>query len=361
MDTKILIVDDSLTDRIMIETMLAEYNTLTAENGLEALMQLEKTPDIDLMILDLNMPVMNGFEVLQRLGDESRYPQLRTIILTNYDEIDNEVKGLELGAVDYIRKPLNMESLKIRINIHIRLKNNQKRIEDDNKRLDAIVLKKTHELAAARDITIQAMVSLLEARNIETSKHTIRTQKMMQLLCRHLSQKKQYQMLLTGPVVRELVTTTPLHDIGKVGIPDSILLKPGRLTSDEFELMKKHVEFGVLALKNELYCDDEVPNFIRLAMELVGGHHEKFDGSGYPNGLKEDNIPFPGRLMAIIDVYDALTNERVYKPAYDFEYTIEYLESESEKHFDPDILKGFLEIKEEIREISLLFKQNDKL
>ncbi|MDK2961481.1 MAG: cyclic di-GMP phosphodiesterase, partial [Eubacteriaceae bacterium] len=153
MSTKILIVDDSTTDRLIISTMLADYHTLTACDGLDAMALIEKNPDIDLVILDLNMPRMNGFEVLEAMQKNPEFRKIRTIILTNYDEIDNEVKGLELGAVDYIRKPLNIQSLLIRINIHIKLKQVQKMIEQDNERLDAMVLKKTREVAATRDIT----------------------------------------------------------------------------------------------------------------------------------------------------------------------------------------------------------------
>lgn len=352
MNTKILVVDDSVTDRLIISTMLTDYETLTACDGLEAMELIAQNPDIDLVILDLNMPRMNGFEVLEAIHKNPEYQQIRTIILTNYDEIDNEVKGLELGAVDYIRKPLNIESLLIRINIHIKLKRVQKMIEEENERLDAMVLKKTREVAATRDITIQALLGLLEVRNVESSKHTIRTQLIMKVLCDHLRKKDKYKNILTEAYFQELVTTTPLHDIGKVGIPDNILLKPGKLTADEFTVMKKHVNYGVDALQNELYSGEDVPSFIKTAMEIVGTHHEKFDGTGYPMGLKGEEIPLPGRLMAIIDVYDALTSERVYKPAYDFDYSIDLIKSESGKHFDPDIVAGFLEIQECIIEIS---------
>ncbi|AFA47229.1 HD domain-containing phosphohydrolase [Acetobacterium woodii] len=357
MSTKILIVDDSTTDRLIISAMLTDYETLTACDGVEAMAVIAKNPDIDLVILDLNMPKMNGFEVLEAIRKNPEYRKIRTIILTNYDEVDNEVKGLELGAVDYIRKPLNIQSLLIRINIHIKLKSIQKMIEQDNQRLDAMVLKKTKEVAATRDITIHALVGLLEVRNIESSNHTIRTQWIMKLLCNHLKTKKQYQDILTEAYVQELITTTPLHDIGKVGIPDNILLKPGKLTEAEFEIMKKHVDYGVNALQNEIYSDDDVPSFIKTAMEIVGAHHEKFNGSGYPRGLSGKAIPLPGRLMAIIDVYDALTSERVYKPAYDFDCSIKLMKSESGEHFDPDIVEGFMEIKESIFDVSRKFTQ----
>jgi putative two-component system response regulator len=357
MNTRILIVDDSTTDRMIISNMLSDFDVLHAGDGVEAMQQIEKNPDIDLIILDLNMPNMNGFQVLEALQANSKYNKLRTIILSNFDEIDNEIKGLKLGAVDYIRKPLNIESLRVRIDIHLKLKSIQKRMEHDNKRLDAMVLKKTIELIATRDITIHALIGLLEVRNIESSNHTIRTQKMMEALCEHLKTKERYKDILTDAYIDELCTTTPLHDIGKVGIPDRILLKPAKLTIDEFEIMKKHVDFGVEALKNEVYCDEDIPSFIKTAIEIVGAHHEKYDGTGYPLNLSGDSIPLPGRIMAIIDVYDALMSKRVYKPAYEHEYTIDVIKTEIGKHFDPDISAGFLEIEDKIHEISRRYMQ----
>lgn len=179
----------------------------------------------------------------------------------------------------------------------------------------------------------------------------------MKMLCEHLKKKKEYKNILTDHYIKELVTTTPLHDIGKVGIPDNILLKPGKLTTEEYEIMKNHVNYGVKALENDLYDDEHIPSFIKTAIEIVGAHHEKYDGTGYPLGLVGESIPLPGRLMAIIDVYDALMSERVYKPAYGFSYTIEYIKKESGKHFDPKIVEGFLEIKDEILEISKRYVQ----
>lgn len=217
--------------------------------------------------------------------------------------------------------------------------------------LNSMVLKKTIELIATRDITIHALISLLEVRDIESSNHTIRTQRMMETLCEHLKTKEQYQQQLSHVYIDELITTTPLHDIGKVGIPDKILLKPDKLTPEEFEIMKKHVDFGVEALRNEAYCDQDIPSFIKTAIEIVSAHHERYDGTGYPLGLAGEMIPLPGRLMAIIDVYDALMSKRVYKPSYEHKEAIEMIKSEIGSHFDPYIAKSFLEIEDKIYQI----------
>jgi len=345
---KILIVDDSATDRLIIGNMLKDFEVISAGNGKEALAIIDNNLDIDLIILDLNMPIMNGFEVLRVLRDEKKYEKLRVIILTNFDEIDNEIRGLELGAVDYIRKPVNIKSLRIRIDIHLKLKGIQKKVEQDNVVLDAMVAEKTRELALTRDITIHALVGLLEVRNFESFNHTMRTQLMMKMLCEYLQKTDKYKTIMTDSYINELTTTTPLHDIGKVGIPDAILLKPGKLTTDEFTIMKKHVDFGVLALESGLMSREIMPNFIKTAILIVQNHHEKFDGSGYPLGLSGENIPLPGRLMAIIDVFDALISKRVYKEAFGYEESINIIKSSIGTHFDPEIAQAFLSIIDQI-------------
>lgn len=357
MRTKILIVDDSTIDTMIISDMLKDCEILKARDGLIAMQLIEDTPDIDLIILDLNMPKMNGFQVLTALNTDPKYRKIKTIILTNSDEIDNEIKGLEMGALDYIRKPVSIASLRVRINIHLKLHEAQRIIEQDNEKLDALIIERTRELEVTRDITIHALVGLLEVRNLESSNHTVRTKKIMKLLCEHLQTKLEYKDLLVDDYINELVTTTPLHDIGKVGIPDSILLKPGKLTVEEFEIMKHHVNYGVNALKDELRSDEEVPSFIKTAIEIISTHHERYDGTGYPLGRSGESIPLPGRLMAIIDVYDALMNKRVYKPAYDHSFAMEYIQNERGKHFDPAIVESFFEIQDKILEVSKQYQQ----
>ena len=357
MITKILIVDDSSTDLLIIQNMLKEYTVKVAHNGLEGLKAIDQDPEIHLVILDLNMPVMNGFQVLEVLKANPKYSHIRVIILTNLDEIENEIKGLSLGAVDYIRKPINLPSLKIRISVHKKLLELQHEIELSNQILDKRVEKATEELVVTRDITIHALVGLIEARNFESYNHIMRTQQMMECLCNHLANKPEFYQILTPEYIHLLVNTAPLHDIGKVAIPDSILLKPGKLTNEEFDYMKRHVEFGVFALKKELNPDVEIPSFIQTAIEIVGYHHEKYDGSGYPNKLKGEEIPLPGRLMAIIDVFDALINERVYKKAYSIEESVSIIEEGIARHFDPIIARGFLEIINDIVAINKRYIQ----
>lgn len=355
MTEKILIVDDSKVDVIMIQSILSDYELKVAYDGMEALNILEQNPDIDLMILDLNMPNMNGFEVLEIMQRVPQYQKIITLILTNSDELENEIKGLGLGAVDYIRKPLNLESLRKRIEIHVKLKTVSNQLERNNASLEKIVQKRTEELILTRNITINALIGLLEARDIESSNHTKRTQLMIEALCRQLSEKPKFNHILTEQYAQEIVDTAPLHDIGKVGIPDNILLKPGRLDEEEYKIMQQHVNFGTDALKYEVQ-DIEVPDFIKTAIACIGGHHEKYDGSGYPLGLKGEAIPLPGRLMAIADVYDAIISKRVYKEAFRHEVALEYIQEQKGVHFDPEIVEAFLEIEDQIQQIVLDFK-----
>ena len=226
MGNKILVVDDSKTDVVMIMSILSNYELLVAYDGIEAMKIIEAEPEIELIILDLNMPRMNGFQVLEELQKKKEYEHIATLILTNYDETENEIRGLDLGAVDYIRKPLNFQSLQKRIEVHLHLQAAKKCLKENNIVLEKTVQERTKELKLTRDVTVNALIGLLEVRNIESSNHTKRTQLMMINLCQHLSKKDAYKDILTEAYIKELYDTAPLHDIGKVGIPDKILLKP---------------------------------------------------------------------------------------------------------------------------------------
>jgi len=353
---KILVVDDSKSDVMIISNILKDYDLLIANDGIEAMELIEDDPEIGIMILDLNMPRMNGFEVLEAIREHPAHKKISTLILTNSDEIDNEIRGLELGAMDYIRKPLNLRSLRKRIELHVNLKTAHKNLEQNNFILEKAVQERTRESILTRDVTIHAMVGLLEIRNIESSNHAKRTQWIIRELSLHLRTKEQFRDILTDAYISELFSTAPLHDIGKVGISDSILLKPGKLTNEEFEIMKKHTTYGVDALKCSENKDNSL-SFIRTASEIIGTHHERFDGTGYPNGLCGKDIPLSGRLMAIVDVYDALVSVRVYKAALTHQEALDIIVAEKGKHFDPQIVDAFLEIESNIKEISDRFVQ----
>lgn len=352
----ILIVDDSRIDQLIIKDNLSDFNTVSAYDGIEAFELLDSGLVFDIMILDLNMPRMNGFEVLEKLKDDYTDMEMAVIILTNYEEIDNEIRGLDLGAVDFVRKPLNAESLLKRIEVHLNLIHARKEVKEYNLALEEKVRIRTEELEISRDVTVKALVGLLEVRDIESSNHTKRTQLMMRLFAEHLSSKEQYKEQFTLKFIEALYKTAPLHDIGKVGIKDAILLKPGKLDPEEFEIMKSHVQFGVDALTKE-YGYKKMDDFLKTAVRLIGAHHEKYNGKGYPNKITGKDIPIEGRLMAIIDVYDALTSKRVYKAAFPHEEAITILLNEKGQHFDPDLVEAFMEIEKDILEISKRYQQ----
>ena len=354
--SKILIVEDSKVDQMIIRDILTDYKTISVYDGVEAIEYLQEDCHIDMMILDLNMPRMNGFQVLERLKTEPCGKDISVIILTNYEEIQNEIRGLELGAVDYIRKPLNAESLLKRLEVHLNLIHARKEIQLQNQDLEERVRLRTEELERSRDITSTALLGLLEVRDIESSNHTKRTQLMMRLFCEHLAKFDPFAHIMTESHIEYLYKATPLHDMGKVGIKDEILLKPGKLTSDEFETMKNHVKFGVDALTKEL-THDHRDEFIVTAVKIISAHHEKYDGTGYPMGLCGEDIPLEGRLMAIIDVYDALTSKRVYKDAFSHDYALSILVEDKGSHFDPYLIDRFLEIEKDIMEIAVRYRQ----
>lgn len=351
MKPKIIVIDDSKTDRLIIESMLPDYRVYSAVNGLEGIDVINENIDAALVILDLNMPLMNGFAVLKHLSNDEKYKNIKVIILTNSNEIDNELKGLELGAADYVRKPINIKSLRVRIDILLSLREAQEKMAMQNEVLDHLVHEKTEELIISRLITINALVRLLEIRSDETYKHTERTKKMMGKLAKYLQKNPIFEDELTDKYINKLVNTAVLHDIGKIVIPDYILMKPGILTTEEYKIMQKHVEYGVEALQLEVDKMESTPSFIKTALDIIGGHHEKYDGTGYPKGLKANEIPLAGRLMAIVDVFDALMSDRIYRKAFSFDEAISIIKKGIGTHFDPVIGKAFLEIKDQMHEI----------
>jgi len=343
----ILAIDDAATDLTLIQYMLSNHTVLLARNGEEGLHTLDTHPEVDLILLDLHMPVMDGFTFLDHI--QVRNLEIPIIILTNTEEVEMEIRGLEKGAVDFIRKPLNFKALQIRIDVQLRLRQSTELIKEHNRRLEELVEKRTAEIRRTNVITINALVRLLEVRNIESSNHARRTKIMMELLCQQLQKMKHIGYELSEKEIQELIDTAPLHDIGKVGIPDHVLLKPGKLDPDEVVIMREHVNKGIEALDYSIENEETKISFIETARELIASHHEWYDGSGYPARLRGLAIPLSGRLMAVIDVYDALTSKRVYKDKMEHDQAIEVMRQEAERHFDPIVFEAFLQVVDEIR------------
>jgi len=344
----ILIVDDTPVNiQVLASSMKSSYQIKIATSGAKALEIAGKTPPPDLILLDIMMPEMDGYEVCTRLKQSEATARIPVIFVTAMSEQRDEAKGLALGAVDYITKPFVPELVMARIKNHLELK-----LYRDN--LEQLVQARTRELEVTQEVTIRSMGTLAEYRDPETGGHIKRTQDYVRTLAEHLKEHPRFRAQLNPAAIRLLYKSAPLHDIGKVGVPDQILLKPGKLTDEEFAQMKQHTIYGRDAIANSS-ADLGAESFLTCAQEIAATHHEKWDGSGYPSGLRGDEIPVSGRLMALADVYDALVSKRVYKPPFPHAKAVAIISEGRGSHFDPDIVDAFLAIAGEFREIALRF------
>lgn len=346
----VLVVDDeAININLLVELLKDEYRTIVATNGAQALRRVqENTPD--LILLDVMMPDMDGFEVCRRLQAEENAKNIPIVFVTAMGDNADEAVGLDIGAVDYIRKPFSPPVVRARVRNLLELKQARDFMLAQNEILEEKVRERTSELAVTQDATIRSLATLAEMRDNETGAHLRRTQNYVRATARRLQNHHRFKDILDDATIDLIYKSAPLHDIGKVGIPDAILLKPGKLTPEEFTTMKEHAVFGrdaLMAAEEQLGSN----SFLKYAKDVALTHHENWDGSGYPQGLKGDDIPVAGRLMMIADVYDALISKRVYKPAFTHEMAMELIKEDSGKKFDPDIVTAFFEIEADIREI----------
>jgi putative two-component system response regulator len=348
----ILIVDDTPDMVAIVERMLkAHYRTRTASSGSEAL-EVAFAERPDLVLLDVMMPGMSGIDVCRQLKAHADTKEVPVIFLTALDDVRNEQAGFDAGAVDYITKPISQSILLARVRTHTTLKAAAEFLRDKNQYLLTEVARRTHQLQIIQDVTIMAMASLAETRDNATGNHIRRTQHYVRALATKLNSLPRYKSELDEETIVSLFKSAPLHDIGKVGIPDSILLKPGKLTPEEFEIMKTHTVLGCNTILAAEKLIEAPSTFLRHAREIALSHQEKWDGSGYPEGLAGDAIPISARLMAVADVYDALISRRVYKPPFHHEIAVKMIREGSGSQFDPDIVDAFLVIQDEFRAIA---------
>ncbi len=350
----ILVVDDIPDNLTLMSNLLRDdYKVRVANSGERALVIARSDTPPDLILLDIMMPEMDGYEVCQRLKDDPTTHHIPVIFLTAKAEVGDETHGLELGAADYITKPISPPILLARVKTHLAIKLVQDFLRDKNAFLETEVKKRTQELEAIQDVTVHTLASLAETRDKETGNHIRRTQYYVKLLAEKLRKHPRFSAMLDDDrTIERLFKSAPLHDIGKVGIPDHILLKPGKLEPEEFEVMKSHTTLGrdaIMQAEQELGVT--IP-FLQFAKEIAYSHQEKWDGSGYPEGLKGESIPVSARLMALADVYDALISKRVYKPAMSTDKAVEIILEGKGKHFDPDVVEAFLGLQGEFQEIA---------
>lgn len=357
----ILVVDDTPDNLLLISGLLKDiYTVKTANSGQRCLEILNGNVEPDLILLDIMMPEMDGYEVCRKIKKNLTTKEIPIIFLTAKSNIEDESLGLELGAVDYITKPISPPILLARVKNHLALKASADFLRNQNEFLEQEIQIRIQDMLAIQDATIHFVMSLAETRDPETGNHIRRTQLYVKKLAEKLSQLPRYKAILTSQYIQLLYKSAPLHDIGKIGIPDKILLKPGRFTPEEFEIMKTHTTIGYEAIiRAEKQLGIKV-EFLELAKQIALGHQEKWDGSGYPLGLAGEDIPLSARLMALADVYDALISRRVYKEGMPHEVALDIMRQGRGNHFDPDVLDVFLEIEGEIREIANRYADTDK-
>jgi putative two-component system response regulator len=358
----VLVVDDEpLNVAVLSELLSPDYRVLGARSGPIALELLESELP-DLILLDVMMPGMDGHAVLARLRECDRTRNVPVIFVTALGTETDEERGLALGAADYIAKPIKPAVVQQRVRTQLELKAARDRLVDQNGWLEREVLRRTHESELAQDLTLCALAELAEARDNDTGNHILRTQAYVEALGRRLSHLPGWASELAEGGLARMVKAAPMHDIGKIGIRDHILLKPGRLTAEEFEEMKTHARIGgdalaramqrAVALHPQNGGVPEPVRFLQVACTIAYYHHERWDGSGYPRGLAGEAIPRPARLMALADVYDALTTARVYKAAWSREATARHIAEQSGAHFDPDVVAAFVAIRDEFEAIA---------
>ncbi len=314
---KILIADDDPAQRTLLNMCLeqGDYSVIESCNGMEAFEVLDQEQDVRLVITDLDMPVMSGFDLIRKVRESDLHYRY-IIVLTSSEEKDSLVKALSLGADDYLAKPVMPEELRLRLESGIRLLRLE--IQED---------------------LILSMAKLAEYRSDETGYHLERVQHYTRTLARDLA-KKHPQLGISSQLAEEFARVSPLHDIGKVAIPDDILHKPGKLTEPEFEIMKRHATIGGQLLKDIHSKSGSL--YLKISYEVAMYHHEKYNGKGYPEGLKGEEIPVAARIVALADMYDAMTSERCYKQAFSHEKTKQIIINERGEHLDPKMVDSFL-------------------
>ena len=340
---RILIVDDEpINVKVLVDLLRPNYSLIVARDGFQALDRLKADPLPDLALVDVMMPGMTGLELCRKMKTDARLVEVPVIFVTALGQPANETEGFDSGAVDYITKPVSPAIVLARVRTHLALRAASRELQSRNQSLEDLVAQRTRELALTQDMTIQALAGLVESRDKETGAHVLRTQRYVQALGEEMLRDPRFEAQLSPRQVELMAKAAPLHDVGKVGIPDSILQKPGKLTPEEFEIMKRHTVIGGEALAAVAAEARFGVGFLRYGVEIASSHHEKWDGSGYPKGLAGEQIPLAARLMALADVYDALTCERVYKPAFSHEEAMSMIIDQRGRHFDPGVVDAFL-------------------
>ena len=356
---QILIVDDLPENlNLLKEILTKEGNRVRMfTSGPEALESaMEEAPDI--ILADVNMPGMDGFELCTQIKAIDQLKEVPVIFISGVTDVKEKIRAFKSGGVDYITKPFSVQEIQARVKTHLTISHYREQLKQYNQELENIVAKKAEEVYESQIATIFALAKLAENRDNDTGRHLERVQSYAQLLTGEMRKNAKFSNQINDHYEANIYHATPLHDIGKVAIPDNILLKPGKLSPEEFEVIKTHTVIGAETLKS---VQSQYPNnsFINLGMEITYTHHENWDGSGYPRGISGNQIPLSGRIMAVADVYDALRMERVYKPSFSHEKSLGILISGAGTQFDPDIIEIFRANNQKFESLSMDFNESD--
>lgn len=344
----ILVVDDMPQNVRMLSEMLKRigYVVCTASSGEEA---IKKAADCrpNLILMDINMPGMDGYETCKALKEDPELQKIPVLFISALSDADDKVKAFNAGGVDYVTKPFEFKEVRARVKTHLELYRLHAELELHTHHLEKLVEEKVHEITSAQRGMIFALAKLAESRDDDTGTHMDRVSGVCRIIAESLRQYNGYGEIIGSCFVENIFHTSPLHDIGKVGVSDAILLKPGKLTPEEFEVMKTHTIIGAETLQN---VQREFPDnaFVAMGIEITKWHHERWDGKGYPDGLAEEAIPLSARIMAVADVYDALRSKRSYKDAFSHEKSRAIIMEGSGSQFAPGVVKAFAQAEEEI-------------
>jgi putative two-component system response regulator len=364
----LLIVDDEPSNlSIFVRLLSPLYQVRACKSGAQAVVAAHSAPRPDLILLDVMMPDMDGYAVLAQLRADATTRDIPVVFVTALSEDLDEERGLALGAVDYLVKPVRPAIMLARVRNHLEMKQARDQLSQQNDWLELEVARRTRETLLIQDVSLSVVLELAETRDNETGNHILRTQTYVELLGRQLQHEPTLAAALAEPRLSRIVKAAPLHDIGKIGIPDCILLKPGKLNAEEWTIMQTHSRLGAEALRraikkslqlNQSSAADACPEalaILEVAQAIAASHHEKWDGSGYPDGLAGDAIPLAARLMALADVYDALTMRRVYKEPWTSTAAAEYLNEQAGRHFDPLVVAAFHAIAADFADVAQRF------
>lgn len=342
-DATLLIVDDEpMNLSVLSEHLRPTYKVRAASSGEAALRIAGSEPRPELILLDVMMPGMDGYEVLDRLRNDPATADIPVLFLTALAEAEDEERGLKHGAADYITKPIRPAVVHARVRTQIEAKRARDLLRGQTDALELEVRRRMRDNDRIQAVAIRALAYLAEMRDTDTGNHILRTQRYVTRLAQEIRDHERFASELDDAAIELLTRSAPLHDIGKVGIPDAVLLKPGKLNAAEWEIMKTHAELGANAIRRAQSDEGADVAFLQVAAEIARWHHEWWDGGGYPDGLSGDAIPLPARLMAIADVFDALISSRVYKNAFSYEEARDVLAEGRGTHFDPDLIDAFL-------------------